>query len=220
MDMKLDFNKIDAVLFDMDGTLVNTEPLHAHAMTKVLEDIGIELQLDLEEAILKYAGMTDTMVLQALYPEMNNEKINELIRQKNSKLVEIFGQLERARLEKLTSPGILDFIDWLKSNNKKMAVVSASEDIVVDATLKAFDLIHHFDFWIGRNQTPRTKPHPDPYLEAMRRMNVEAKSTLIFEDSDNGMASASSSGAICLRVAPFSSVSGLKNFIHLISDSF
>lgn len=218
--MPINFKEIDAVLFDMDGTLVNTEPLHAEAMALVIKDMGMSFDIDLVEAIEKYAGMTDTMVLEILMPELSSQEIASLIAQKNQKLVTVFSQMDDKKLASSMTPGLLDFLEWLKHSGKMLAVVSASEDVVVEATLKAFSLHSHFQFWLGRNQTERTKPHPDPYLEAMRRMNVSESRTVIFEDSDNGMKAAVSSGAQSVRVAPFSSALGIKSFVDLIGKPF
>jgi len=66
---------------------------------------------------------------------------------------------------------------------------------VVENTLDCFGLNQYLDLKMGRSQTPLTKPFPDPYVEAMRRLNSTPEKTLIFEDSPTGLQSAKSSGA-------------------------
>jgi beta-phosphoglucomutase len=82
-------------------------------------------------------------------------------------------------------------------------VVSASEDIIVTETLKCFEISMHVDLQMGRNQTVLTKPHPEPYLEGMRRLKTTHTKTLIFEDSPTGIASAVASGASVIRITGF-----------------
>jgi len=208
--MKTDLSHIDLFLFDMDGTLVNTEPFHMLAMKNVLNAKG--LPIDFSGQVEHFAGMTDYLVLKELYPDMDDHEINKIIEAKNHQLVEEFGKLSASHFKQYLAPGIVSFLENIKSLKKKMAVVSASEDIVVYATLKAFELIDYFEFWLGRNQTERTKPHPDPYLLAMHRMKKSPEVTAIFEDSVNGMKAAKDSGAQAILASPFVPQMGHKSF--------
>ncbi|PIP95224.1 MAG: hypothetical protein COW00_13820 [Bdellovibrio sp. CG12_big_fil_rev_8_21_14_0_65_39_13] len=208
--MKTDLSDIELFLFDMDGTLVNTEPFHLMAMKNVLSSKG--LAIDLTSQVEHFAGMTDQLVLKELYPDMYDDEIKAIIEAKNQQLVAEFSHFSPSHLSQYLAPGILPFLKSIKSLNKKMAVVSASEDIVVDATLKAFELTNFFEFWLGRNQTERTKPHPDPYLLAMHRTKKGPEVTVIFEDSVNGMKAAKDSGAHAILVSPFVAQNGHKSF--------
>jgi HAD superfamily hydrolase (TIGR01509 family) len=207
-----DLNQFDLFLFDMDGTLVNTEPLHAKAMEIALTEAGLKLPITAEESTERFAGMTDAMVLDVLFPGMQQTHIVNLIAQKNYLLGKVFRELPSTEKAELMTSGLDTFLVKLKTEKKALAVVSASEDSVVDATLDAFGLTHHFNFHMGRGKTARTKPFPDPYIEAMNRAGIPRERTLIFEDSMTGMASAISSGAQVIKVAPFSSQDGLKSF--------
>jgi beta-phosphoglucomutase len=82
-------------------------------------------------------------------------------------------------------------------------VVSASEDIIVSETLKCFEIYSYIDLQMGRHQTNLTKPHPEPYLEGMRRLKTGPLKTLIFEDSPTGLESAVASGASVIRITGF-----------------
>lgn len=214
----INISEFELFLFDMDGTLVNTEPLHAKAMEMVL----VKNQLatpSFEESMERFTGMTDAVVLETLYPHLAQERRDQIIRDKNSELKTVFRNLDKANLEKLMAPGILDFIHYLKSNQKNIAVVSASENEVVFETLTAFSLIDLFDFWLGRGSTHRTKPHPDPYVHAMKKAQIEKNLTLIFEDSVTGLTAAKASGAKVIEVAPFGKENYLKDFRSLFIKS-
>lgn len=210
------FDDIELFLFDMDGTLVNTEPLHAKAMDIVLKKAGISLSISEEEAMERFKGMTDTLVLKTLCPDIDESKRDEMIHDKNQILKIIFKNLTEQELFSLTSPGIRELLQAIRRQGKKLAVVSASENEVVHETLHAFNLYHEFDFWFGRGSTERTKPHPDPYIEAMKKANITKEKTVIFEDSPTGLAAARGAGAKIIEVAPFGKENYLKDFQELL----
>jgi beta-phosphoglucomutase len=191
----------NAILFDMDGTLVNTEPLHAKAAVMVLESMGIKI--DLESTIDQFYGMTDTVVLKTVCPHLTDGEIEAAIEEKNKHLVNIFKALPQNQKERYITPGLFEFLKFLRRENKKLAVVSASEDIIVSETLLCFDIHTHVHLQMGRNQTVLTKPHPDPYIEGMKRLQVYSHETLIFEDSPTGLKSAKLSNAEVVRVTAF-----------------
>ncbi len=200
-DLKTLLMSIDAIIFDMDGTIVNTEPLHAQAAVVVLKELGIEI--DLEACLDQYYGMTDTAVFKLTCPTLSDKDIELAIAKKNIHLLSLFKKLSPTDKNQYITPGLFEFLKYLKNENKQMAVVSASEDIIVKATLQCFDIQPFIDLQMGRNQTQLTKPHPEPYLEGMRRLNTNALKTLIFEDSPTGIQSALASGAQVIRITGF-----------------
>jgi HAD superfamily hydrolase (TIGR01509 family) len=205
-----------AVLFDMDGTLVNTEGFHAQAGSIVLKEMGVTI--DLESMVHKFYGVTDTVVLKMACPQLTETEINYAIAKKNAHLIDLFSKMSKREKEKYITPGLFDFLNFLKKENKRIGVVSASEDIVVIETLKTFGISHFAEIQMGRNQTKETKPHPAPYIEGMKRLNATAATTLIFEDSPTGLTSAQASGADTIRITEFShskeksSFQEIKNF--------
>jgi HAD superfamily hydrolase (TIGR01509 family) len=192
---------MNAIIFDMDGTIVNTEGLHAKAAAIVLKDIGVNI--DVEGLLHQYYGMTDTVVLKALCPNFSSEEIENTILKKNQHLIKIFHSMTPAEKVKCITPGLFDFLEYLTRKKKKIAVISASEDIIVTETLLAFSIFPFVDLQMGRNQTLLTKPHPDPYIEGMRRLGTTKDDTLIFEDSPTGLISAQRSGAKTIRITQF-----------------
>lgn len=200
-DLKTLVKHKDVILFDMDGTLVNTEPLHARAAVIVLSDMGVVV--DLMATIDQFYGMTDYIVLKSVCPHLTDDEINKCIEQKNFQLIKIFQNLPEHEKPHYITPGLFPFLQHLKNENKKCAVVSASEDIIVTETLKCFGIDKFVELQMGRNQTTLTKPHPDPYIEAMKRLGTTHDSTIIFEDSPTGIKSAYASKCAVVRVTAF-----------------
>lgn len=192
---------INTFLFDMDGTLVNTEILHAKAANKVLLETGI--QVDLEANLSKFYGMADTEVLKALIPNLKDSEIHQLIERKNFYLIKYLKDLKESEKEVFITPGFFNFLDSLIQNNKISAVVSASEDVIVAETLACFGIDKKIKLQMGRNQTQKTKPHPDPYIEAMKRLSSTIGETVIFEDSPTGIQSAIATGCSVFRITHF-----------------
>ena len=200
-DLKSLISNFDTIIFDMDGTIVNTEPLHARAAVIVLKDLGIDI--DLESCLDQFYGMTDTVVLKMTCPSLSDLEIEKAIAQKNIHLVKLFEKLSLADKAQYLTPGLFDFLKYLKKESKQLAVISASEDIIVSETLKCFEIDSYIDLQMGRHQTILTKPHPEPYLEGMRRLKTTHTKTLIFEDSPTGLESAVASGANVIRITSF-----------------
>jgi beta-phosphoglucomutase len=200
-DLKTLLKDLDAVIFDMDGTIVNTEPLHARAAVYVLKGLGIDI--DLEACLDQFYGMTDTAVLKMTCPFLSDTEVDQAIAEKNIHLIKLFNKLSHDEKHQYITPGLFDFLKYLKKENKQLAVVSASEDIIVSETLKCFEIYSYIDLQMGRHQTNLTKPHPEPYLEGMRRLKTGPLKTLIFEDSPTGLESAVASGASVIRITGF-----------------
>ena len=209
-DLKALIRSKETIIFDMDGTLVNTEPLHAQAAVLVLDKLGVKVNL--LDCIDQFYGMTDFIVIKTVCPQLSDEEINRAIDLKNEELIKIFKLLSPKEKETYLTPGVIDFLHFLKRENKHCAVVSASEDIIVEETLACFGLDKYMMLQMGRNQTTLTKPHPDPYLEAMKRLKTTPKKTLIFEDSPTGVKSACASGADVIRITEFTHVQSSQKF--------
>jgi HAD superfamily hydrolase (TIGR01509 family) len=212
-DLKNLVNQYPTILFDMDGTLVNTEPLHAEAAMMVLNELGIKI--DLMACLKDFYGMTDTIVIKTMCPQMSEKEINFAIERKNQFLIGLFKALPQNQKEKYINHGLFDFLNYLNQLNKKMAVVSASEDIIVKETLNCFNISPLIRLQMGRGQTINTKPHPEPYLEAMKRLNAVPSETLIFEDSPTGLRSAKDSLAKVIRITGFTHDDSQSEFFEI-----
>lgn len=189
------------VLFDMDGTILNSEPLHALAFKHTLDQLG--LKLEIEELVEKFYGMVDEEVVKAVYPKFNDEEVSAIIDQKSQNLISIFKSLTHDQKMKYLSPGIESFCQMLKLNKIQSCVVTASEDIIAMETLEGFGVTGWINFYFGRGKTHLSKPNPSPYLHAMRLFGIKPESTLIFEDSPTGLKAASQTGASVVRMQYF-----------------
>ncbi|GFN10153.1 HAD-IA family hydrolase [Streptomyces microflavus] len=180
-----------AVLLDMDGTLVDTEPLWLDAAREVAAAHGHTLT-DEEGAGVLGRTCADTAVhLAALCPRAVDDRILE------SALEDTFLAAVEAGIE--LRPGARDLLDLLADGNIPAALVSASPRRVVDAVLKTLGA-EAFRTTVADGETDRSKPHPDPYLEAAARLRLPPGACLVVEDSPTGTAAAEEAGCRVVAV--------------------
>lgn len=190
-----------AFIFDLDGTLINSEPFHAKAIETILKENGIN-KYDDKAIIKKYHGMSDTNTHKMICAEFDNLSLSltDFMARKNGILIETFKSLDTAKLRELMTPGMLELLNYLKRKQFPMALVTASEREVT-RTLLASAHLEDFFLTIRFNQsTFLGKPNPSPYLSAMRELGLKSCELVIFEDSNTGLQAASATGAAIVKI--------------------
>ncbi len=180
-------NKYEAVLFDFDGTLVDTEWSIYEENCAIYAKEGQELPLE------KYAqcigSSYDTWSPQTYLEELTGKTFDwETIREERNKKI-------RARLETQgLMEGALEALEFTKSRGLRMGVVSSSGHSWVDNWLEKLGIEHYFESVTCRGDAPRIKPAPDLFIKGAERMNLSPKKCLVLEDSRNGMLAALEAG--------------------------
>lgn len=182
------------LLFDLDGTLVDTEPLHFESQNRVLRGLGArEMPLAEFERYVGWAELpfwTEVARDYALEPPPR-----ELVRMRTEALLELYGSVEIVVL-----PGIADLLEALEGAGVPCAVASSSPRRQIEATLEAAGLARFVRaVRSGHDDVERGKPEPDVYLAAAAALGVEAAHCVAVEDSRTGVASAVAAG--CYTVA-------------------
>ncbi len=191
--MPLDIQKIKAVIFDMDGLLVNSEPCWQKAEMKIFAEKGLHLTL---EMCLETTGKPIEDVIQYWYgkkpwPKPNFAEIkNQLIR-----LTEDYMESEA-----LAMPGVEEVISLAERNQWKIGLASASPMGMIETVLKKLNLIDRFHFYHSAELEKFNKPNPAVYLTVARNLGQPIESCLILEDSGNGVIGAAASGAQVVAV--------------------
>lgn len=214
----INMEKYKSILFDLDGTILNSEPIHMRAVSKLLKQEHIEINS--EQLDRDYHGIDDTAIysdLKKKYPTFTMNQ-NQFLEKKNFLYVDELEALEDTKLESLITPGFRGFLGKIKKSHR-VGVVSASEKDVVISTLKRLKILQDFSIIEFRRDGVESKPSPSPYLHTMRELGTDAAETLIFEDSQAGMAAAKSSGASVVQISCFTAKSinqtGIKDFKQL-----
>ena len=174
-----------AFLFDLDGTLAETDSLHLPTWVEVLEPRGIEV----DEGFYRehISGKSSADIVRDLLPDLSDEEGRSIFEAKEASFRERVGELEPL-------PGLMDFLREIKGRGLKTGLVTNAPVENVEAILPALKLRDFFDTIVLSDETEAVKPHPAPYKEALKRLGVSPEEAVAFEDSASGIASAVGAG--------------------------
>jgi beta-phosphoglucomutase-like phosphatase (HAD superfamily) len=195
----------------MDGTLVNTEPMHAEVLRLLFKEAGVIRSA--QDIIHEFHGRGDHQVYLSTPQVMKHFTEDDFLNQKNQMLLKLWQQLSAKNWQDMFTPGLVEFFAKIKKSSKKIAVVSASESDVVFGLVNMSGLKKYVDLSIGRQQTALTKPNSSPYFMAMRHFQQKSNETVIFEDSTTGLASANGTKATVIKIIAHAEAPGAGNAI-------
>ncbi|MBN2613329.1 MAG: HAD-IA family hydrolase [Bacteroidales bacterium] len=184
---------LKAVLFDMDGVLVDSEEIIFLAARQMFHEHGITVS---REDFKPFIGTGENRYLGGV-AEKYGFAID--IERDKARTYEIYAQIAPEKLKIL--PGVKAFIKKCKSKKLKLAVATSADEIKMTVNLKAAGLFNGvFDVTVNGLEVINKKPHPEIYLKAAEKLNVEPFECLVVEDAVNGVEAAKSAGALCLAV--------------------
>ena len=182
---------MEAVIFDMDGVLIDSEPLHFEVDQLVLRKLNI---YEGKSYLERFVGYTNPAMWQIIKEEFSIEStIEELIElQMTVKL----SHLEQSNYEAIE--GIKELLKELQSYNVPIAIASSSPRIFIEAVIKKIQIVEYFQDWISGEEVPKSKPEPDVFLKAAELLNVNPERCMVIEDSKSGTIAAKSAGMKCI----------------------
>ncbi|WP_439257311.1 beta-phosphoglucomutase family hydrolase [Lonepinella sp. BR2271] len=167
-----------ALIFDMDGTIIDTMPSHALAWQKVGEILGYPIT---GEIMYELGGATVSIIAQETMKRHNipEQHLDEMIRLKRQFGFEMVEQ----------NASLLPAFDIIKANFGKipMALGTGSHGVMVDLLLDKFNLRQYFNAVVNADQVTHHKPHPETFLRCAELLNVDPTRCLVFEDADLGV---------------------------------
>ena len=174
-----------AVFWDMDGTLVDSEPLHEAALVAALRSVGIAPPVDLHERVL---GVAAGPVYDMLRDQFGLDlPFDDWIVRKYDHYMPMAKTLK-------PRPGAIEVFNELRALGVQQAVVSNSDRVIVDANLSAVGLIYPGMRTISRNDVREGKPHPEPFLRAAWLAGVDPADAVAVDDSVTGATSGLAAG--------------------------
>lgn len=196
-------NDIKAVLFDLDGTLIDSMTVWKDIDIEFLGAYGIELPDDLQNSI---EGMSFTETAAYFKQRFQLEESVEGIKSIwNEMAYEHYTQYVQLK------DGVLDFLSYLKTHNIKTGISTSNSIELVQGVLKAKEIEPYFDVVVTACQVNVGKPSPDIYLETARLLNIEPKNCLVFEDIPMGvMAGKNANMKVCTIYDDFSKNQDIK----------
>ncbi|HWY79735.1 MAG TPA: HAD family phosphatase [Candidatus Sulfotelmatobacter sp.] len=186
---------IKAVIFDVDGTMVDSEPIHIDAWGKTLQfynhrlhDLSPELQANM-------AGKKPAIIAQEMVEDLHLSISPEILLQKKTN---IFMQMIKTDLQGM--PGVVSSIKQLKKDGYKLGIGTSLTKDYVDIVLKYLNVRKYFDMIVTGDEIKNGKPHPDTYLTVAKKLGVKPEECIVIEDATSGIKSAKTAGCLCIAI--------------------
>jgi HAD superfamily hydrolase (TIGR01509 family) len=170
-----------AILYDLDGTIVNTDPLHFRVWQALLREYDIEI--DEEFYKNRMSGRLNPLIVQDLLPELSAAEVIKFSDRKEAQFRELAAELAPL-------PGLLEMLAWADEKGLKQAVVTNAPSENTKHVLSVLQLEHRFERVFISQEIGMAKPDPGPYLYALAYFGLTAQQALVFEDSPSGIRSA------------------------------
>ncbi|MDR3597773.1 HAD family phosphatase [Clostridium sp.] len=181
-----------AVIFDKDGVIIDTKPIHFHVLSLFLSEIGLSLT---ESEYNNYCGITSIELFKRI-----NEKFN-----KNYDIDRMVEKFQRIYIDTIRECRDIKPINNVDSLIKKLyekeirlAVASSAKREKIELVLSRFKLTNYFKAIVSGYEVTNSKPHPDIFLEAAKKLKVNPSECIVIEDSTNGVRAAKSANMFCV----------------------
>jgi HAD superfamily hydrolase (TIGR01509 family) len=183
---------IEAIIFDMDGTLVDTEPFNTLIERRQFEINKIPVS---EEEHKAYMGIASETMWRKLAGRYKVETpVSALIEQNRIESFRFFSELSEIPV----MPGLFEFLELLREKAIPVAVASSSTPEMIDLILEKARLKKYFKVIVSTQEAGKSKPAPDVFLLAASKLGVKPEQCLVVEDSKSGIEAAYVSGMMCV----------------------
>lgn len=185
----------EAVIFDMDGVLVNSEPFYVEVEQTNFRQLGLVIS---EEEHQTYQGTATDRMWQLIKERHGIEHpVEELVKMTNSLVTPYFKSLEQMD----SMPGVEKLILNLKEKGIPLALASSSYSDVIEIILQKTGLKKYFDVVVSSQMACASKPEPDIFLLTAKKLGVQPEKCVVIEDSTNGIKAAKAAGMFCIAFA-------------------
>ncbi len=203
---------VKGVAFDLEGTIIDLEPLHHLAHLRAAADVGVNLSWhEAIERLPHFVGGPDEEVAAEIIMLSKNETtVQKILSTKRA----YFRALLDNKKDIEPRKGFREFLDWVKSVGVSISIGTVTERDLAIQLLKLANLENEFlpHLIVSKEDVPKPKPSPDVYYETARRMNINPKNQLVFEDSMVGLNSARHAGCRLVAIPTIQ----LPNFSQLL----
>lgn len=183
---------IEAIIFDMDGVLVDSEPFHVEIEKRQFKQNHLNIT---DEEHLSYMGVASDVMWKKITEQHSlNKPVEELIEQFRAESIRFFSELEEIPV----MPGLIELLEMLKGKNYPMAVASSSFPEIIELILKKTELRDYFRVVVSSQEAGKSKPEPDVFLLAAKKLGVPPTNCIVIEDSFNGIAAAHAANMHCV----------------------
>lgn len=207
---------LKAVIFDMDGVIIDSEPIHKDVEKKIFKRLGVTVTGEEHDS---YVGVTSENMWNSIKQKHNlSESVSteELIEMEVKEYIGFL--LQHEDIKPIT--GVVELINELYKNNMKVALASSSVKKSIETVVKMFKLQKYFEVRISGEDILNGKPWPDIFLETAKHLNVAPSECLVIEDSKNGVSAAKAAGMKCIGFKNINSGNQDLSGADLIIDNY
>ena len=185
-------NKPQAVIFDMDGVLVDSEPFHVQNEKLMFHKLGLDIS---DEEHARYMGTATDVMWEQIIRERNlSLDVAETTMQTIQQEIPYFQSFDKID----PMPGLVNLLEKLQKSGIPMAVASSSDKAIIDIILEKSGLRKYFQHAVSSSEVGKSKPEPDVFLHAAKLLGVAPENCIVFEDSRNGIKAAKAAGMVCI----------------------
>ncbi|MEL4307282.1 HAD family hydrolase [Joostella sp. CR20] len=183
--------KKDYFIFDMDGVIVDSEPAHRKILNTVFDELGLNFSNEYHQTLVGMAAVPMWKKIKKDYGIHTNA--NELV---NFHREIILFEMEKIDVQPV--PGVLQFLQQLKSQNFHISLASSSTRKLISLFMDKFEIATYFDYLVSGDDVERSKPNPDIFLKVAEKYNISPNNFIVVEDSYNGVTAAKAAGMMCV----------------------
>ena len=190
MKLEIPDRHFSGYIFDCDGTIADTMPLHYKAWSKAMQDFGGQFP---ENLFYEWGGKPTSVIVEELNQRFGLVlDVEETVNRKEDHYLTLVGEVKP----------ILPVLEIARkmAGLVPIAIASGGHRKLVEATLTTLGILDMFDAVVCAEDYERGKPFPDPFLEAARRLGVPPAECIVFEDSPTGVEAACAAGMACVLV--------------------
>ena len=185
-------NMIQTVIFDMDGVIVDTEPVHHFAYNQHFKQLNIEIT---PEMYASFTGNSTKNIFEKLKAHFNlKEDVTTLVATKRNLVNDAFDHKEDLYLLE----GVEDLIKELHTNGIQLVLASSSAHVTINRIFNRFNLHQYFTHIVSGEDFPKSKPHPAIFQHAAFLSGTPIENCIVIEDSTNGILAAKAAGIYCI----------------------
>jgi HAD superfamily hydrolase (TIGR01509 family) len=207
---------IRTVIFDMDGVIIDSEPIHFKMENEMFQELKINVPY---EEHCSYVGTSSQNMWEIIARKYSlTIDVKQLVKKQHALYMAYL--LNEKELRPI--PGVVELIQGLYRDYFKLVLASSSYMEVIEVVLSKLNLSNYFIAKVSGTELANSKPHPEIFIQSAKLANSEAEECMVIEDSQNGITSAKAAGMKCIGFAnPNSGVQDLGNadlVIHSFSE--